>query len=133
MHVSAAVKLIPMPPARVLKRKTGMEELLLNSSIISCRSLMLVLPSKRRNARSNDSIRQPRRSIQSVHWEKMRIRWPFSINSGRSTRSLSNLGDENKSCSCRRYRPSSSRRSLFSSMSSVAAQWIPKSLNFSNS
>lgn len=72
----------PMPPARVDKRKTGIELSLLNLSMRSCRSDIVVWPSRRRKVKPMVSIRQPSKSRHMVHWENMSILWPSFTNFG---------------------------------------------------
>lgn len=93
MQVSAAVRLMPMPPALVDSKKIGIESSLLNLSMRFCRSFMSVWPSRRRKLLySNDSRKHPIKSRQLVHWEKISMRWPSLISAGSIFRSRTSFG-----------------------------------------
>ena len=83
IQVSAAVRFIPIPPALVERRNTGIEGSLLNWSIKICLCDISVCPSRRKNFRRRVSSRQPSKSRHRVHWEKIRTRWLLSISSGK--------------------------------------------------
>ena len=107
MQVSAAVRLMPIPPALVDSKKIGIESSLLNLSIRFCRSLISVCPSRRRKLYSNDSRKHPIKSRQLVHWEKISMRWPSQISSGNMVLSRTSFGLLYKSSVWRQYRSSS--------------------------
>mmetsp|Transcript_28948 Transcript_28948/g.46689 ORF Transcript_28948/g.46689 Transcript_28948/m.46689 type:complete len:207 (+) Transcript_28948:168-788(+) len=80
--VSALVRLIPIPPARVLSKKTFTEWSPLKVSTSFCLSPIDVDPSNRTYFNpSTDTVFSIMSSI-VVHWENMSIRCPFSISSG---------------------------------------------------
>mmetsp|Transcript_26206 Transcript_26206/g.62572 ORF Transcript_26206/g.62572 Transcript_26206/m.62572 type:complete len:261 (+) Transcript_26206:276-1058(+) len=93
MTVSAAVRLMPIPPARVDRRNTEMPTSLLNSSIIACRSCTAVLPSSRMYRMRRGARNSSRISSTFVHCENIRIRCPSAIMRGSMPFSSWNLAD----------------------------------------
>mmetsp|Transcript_59220 Transcript_59220/g.86684 ORF Transcript_59220/g.86684 Transcript_59220/m.86684 type:complete len:206 (-) Transcript_59220:239-856(-) len=113
--VSAAVRLMPTPPARVLSRKTNESGSRLNLSIDSCRALPVMRPSSRSQGYPRYSQNSSNRSSTRTIWLKKSTLWPSrrSLGSSLSTRTIFPL---------LMIRPCST---LFASSSSYAF-WVPR-------
>eukprot|EP00967_Tisochrysis_lutea_P096783 scaffold141924_cov23-Tisochrysis_lutea.AAC.3 len=92
MHVSAAVKLIPSPPARVERRKMKVSELgLQNRSMAACRRSPRMVPSSRSCEYLRSSRYSEMRSSIRTICEKMSTRWPSLRSFGSSLSSRTHL------------------------------------------
>ena len=102
MTVSAAVRLIPCPPARVDRRKANTPTSgSLNWSIRRCRSSVGTLPSMRTLVYPTSERYRSRMLSMSLNCEKISTLWPCSFNLGRSRCSSSSFPDApTRSCSC---------------------------------
>lgn len=91
--VSAAVKLMPSPPALVDNKNTKIFGSRVNWSIRSCLSVTIVWPSKRKNEWWRNSKYRSNISNIMVNWLKISTRWPSCFNCGNSTSNRLNLPD----------------------------------------
>mmetsp|Transcript_4235 Transcript_4235/g.13233 ORF Transcript_4235/g.13233 Transcript_4235/m.13233 type:complete len:387 (-) Transcript_4235:355-1515(-) len=120
--VSAPVRLMPSPPARVESRNRSVDDVpSLNAETMAWRSAMGVWPSSRAVRRPKSSQTSPSRSNSRVHCENNRTRWPAAFKRGSSSRSSRHFADS-KSASvvsaCSPRRESYSRQISWSAKSS---------------
>mmetsp|Transcript_25102 Transcript_25102/g.51570 ORF Transcript_25102/g.51570 Transcript_25102/m.51570 type:complete len:220 (+) Transcript_25102:222-881(+) len=84
MHVSAAHRLMPTPPARVESRNTNASSLLLKRSMACWRFEPIMDPSRRSTLKLRYSQKSSRMFMIRVIWEKISTLWPSRRSLGRS-------------------------------------------------
>mmetsp|Transcript_35796 Transcript_35796/g.114004 ORF Transcript_35796/g.114004 Transcript_35796/m.114004 type:complete len:222 (-) Transcript_35796:3070-3735(-) len=93
--VSAAVRLMPTPPARVVMMKMNDSEAGSEKrSMAACRSRPVTAPSSLSYPQPRPCTRSSIRSSILVNWEKSRTRWPSALSLGSSLSSRTSLPDD---------------------------------------